>query len=192
MAAPCALAAGGNNGWIGVARQKGDGMALASIGRFFREERHVRLVFVVCLWLKGALALFEAVGGVAGFFVSRHFLVEFARWATRDEFAEDPHDIIATYLLHAAQGLSLGTKNFAAAYLLGHGVVKLWLVAGLLRRRLWYYPVAIGVFGFFIAYQLYRLSFTGSLWLVLVSAIDVAVIALTWHEWRHLRRSGGR
>ena len=43
------------------------------------------------------------------------------------------------------------------------------------------------VFGLFIVYQLYRFTFTHSMWLVLVTAIDVIVIALTWHEYKYLR-----
>lgn len=162
--------------------------SLASIAGYFREERNIHLIFEVSLWLKGALALSEALGGIAGFFVANRFLVEFAAWITRGELAEDPHDIIANFILHAAQHLTLDTRYFAAAYLLGHGVIKLWLIAGLLRRRLWYYPAAMVVFGLFIVYQLYRLSYTGSVWLALLSAIDLAVIGLTWHEWRYLGR----
>lgn len=164
----------------------------ASIAGYFREERNIHLIFEVSLWLKGVLALSEVLGGIAGFFVANRFLVAFAAWITRGELAEDPHDIIANFVLHAAQGLTLDARYFAAAYLLGHGVIKLWLVAGLLRRRLWYYPVAMAVFGLFIVYQLYRLSFTGSVWLVLLSIVDLVVIGLTWHEWRYLRRAGAQ
>ncbi len=83
----------------------------------------------------------------------------------------------------------LGTQRFLALYLLGHGVVKLWLIVGLLRERLWYYPVALVVFALFIVYQLYRFSFTHSVWLLLISVVDVVVIGLTWHEYRYLHRS---
>jgi hypothetical protein len=53
---------------------------------------------------------------------------------------------------------------------LSHGVVKLWLIIGLLRQKLWYYPLAAAVFGLFIVYQY---SFTNSLWLLVLSAVDV-------------------
>lgn len=62
---------------------------------------------------------------------------------------------------------------------MSHGVVKLWLIIGLLRQKLWYYPLAAAVFGLFIVYQLYRYSFTNSLWLLVLGAVDVAVIALS-------------
>ena len=83
----------------------------------------------------------------------------------------------------------MSTRNFTTVYLLSHGVIKLWLIIGLLRAKLSYYPVAIGVFGLFIIYQLYRFSATHSLWLLLITAVDVVVIGLTWHEYQYLRRS---
>ena len=42
------------------------------------------------------------------------------------------------------------------------------IVTGLLREKLWAYPASFAVFGAFIAYQLYRYSWTH----------DVALIAL--------------
>ncbi|MCX5542404.1 DUF2127 domain-containing protein [Paraburkholderia sp. CNPSo 3076] len=89
--------------------------------------------------------------------------------------------------LHTVQHLSVDAQRFAGLYLLAHGVLKLWLVAGLLRERLWYYPVSIVVFALFIAYQVYRITYSHSVWLLLVTALDVVVIALTWHEYRYLR-----
>lgn len=86
------------------------------------------------------------------------------------------------------QNLSVSAQDFAALYLLAHGVTKLWLIIGLLRQRLWYYPTALIVFSLFIAYQLYRYSFSHSIWLLLITVLDVVIIGLTWHEWRYLRR----
>ena len=84
--------------------------------------------------------------------------------------------------------MSVSTRHFAALYLLSHGAIKLWLILGLLREKLWYYPTAMVIFGLFIAYQLYRFSFTHSVFLLLITVIDLVVIALTWHENMYLRR----
>ena len=40
----------------------------------------------------------------------------------------------------------------------------------------------------FIAYQLYRYSFTHELALIVLSIFDLFVIALAWHEYQLLRR----
>ncbi len=152
-------------------------------------ERNIRWLFDVSLWLKGVFAVSEIVGGIAAFFVSKEFLVTLTLWIFRDEFSEDPHDIVANYLLHSAQNLSVSAQSFAAFYLLAHGVIKLWLIVGLLRKKLWYYPTALVVFALFIVYQLYRFTFTHSVLLLLITALDLIVIALTWHEYRFLRHA---
>ncbi len=151
-------------------------------------EHTVHWLFEISLWAKGVFALCEVAGGIAAYFLSQQFLLSLVMWVTRDEFSEDPHDLIANYLLHAVEQVSISAQHFAALYLMAHGIVKLWLIIGLLRERLWYYPVAIGVFGLFVAYQMYRYSFTHSVWLLFLTALDVVVIALTVHEYRYMRR----
>lgn len=150
--------------------------------------RNVELAFAISLVFKGIFALAEIASGLVFEFVPRQSLLELAQAVTRMELSEDPRDFVANYLLHAAQGLSAGTQRFTALYLLGHGAVKLWLIVGLWRRKLGYYPAAIAVFGFFILYQLYRYSFTHALSLLFVTAVDVAVVGLTVLEYRRLRR----
>lgn len=149
-------------------------------------EENIHLVFEVSLWLKGVDAFFEIIAGIFTYFVSKQLLVGFVLRVTQEEFAEDPHDVVANFLLHMVQHFSVGAQSFLAIYLLAHGVIKLWLIIGLLRKKLWYYPVALVVFALFIVYQLYRYSFTHSVWLLLITALDVIVIVLTWHEYRYL------
>ncbi|MFP6560371.1 DUF2127 domain-containing protein [Paraburkholderia sp. B3] len=150
------------------------------------DEKKLFIAFEVSLWFKGVFALAEAVSGVAAYLASPRILLSLVLWVTRGEFAEDPHDLVAHCLLHSVQHLSVTAQKFAAVYLLAHGLLKLWLIVGLLRRRLWYYPVSMVVFAFFIAYQIYRYTLTHSVWLLLLTAMDAVVIALTWHEYRYL------
>ena len=65
--------------------------------------------------------------------------------------------------------------------------MKAVVVAGLLREKLWAYPASIAVFGAFIAYQLYRYSYTHEVALIALTVFDLFVIALAWHEYRLLR-----
>ncbi len=164
---------------------------MRATGNKFLSERTIHFAFRVTLWVKGLFAITEIAGGVAAFFVRRQFLVGVASAITQGELAENPHDLIANFLLHSAEHLSINAQQFTAYYLLSHGLVKLWLVVGLLRERLWYYPTALVVFGLFIIYQLYRFDSTHSPWLLLITAVDIVVIALTWHEYRYLGRTRG-
>lgn len=152
------------------------------------EQKNIHLAFEISLLLKGLFALAETGAGILAYFVTRQFLLGAVDFMTRQELAEDPRDFIANYLLHGAQQLSIGARHFAAFYLLGHGLVKLWLIAGLLRKKLWYYPTAIVVFGLFVVYQLYRFGLTHSPWLLFLTVVDAVVIGLTWHEYQYLRR----
>jgi|SRR5579863_4938120 len=156
------------------------------------DEKIVHLAFQISLIVKGIFAFSEIVGGIATYFISQRFLLNVITAFTQNELIEDPRDLVANYLLHQAQHFSVSTKHFAAIYLFSHGLVKLWLIAGLLRERLWYYPTASIVFALFIVYQLYRFTFTHSVMLLALTLIDVMVIGLTWHEYRYLGRSGSR
>ncbi|OUL73512.1 hypothetical protein CA601_43860 [Paraburkholderia hospita] len=160
-------------------------IAVVSLNRFF-DENNLHLFFEVSLWSKAVFALSEIVAGVATYFIPLRFFLTVVLSVTRKEFAEDPRDLVANFLLHTVQHLSIGAQ-FAAIYLVGHGIIKLWLIVGLLRQRLWYYPVSIIVFGLFISYQVYRYTFTQSVWLLLVTALDIVIIVLTWQEHRYLR-----
>jgi uncharacterized membrane protein len=152
------------------------------------DEKRIHVIFQVSLVLKGAFAVFEIIAGIFAAAVPQQFIFNIVAALTQEELANDPRDLVATYLLHAAQNLSVSAQHFAALYLLSHGAIKLWLIVGLLREKLGYYPTAMIAFGLFIAYQLYRFTYTHSVFLVLITVLDLAVIILTWHEYRYLKR----
>ncbi len=150
-------------------------------------RRTLHLLFDVGVVLKGVDGALEVVGGALLLFVTPDQLYRTARILTLHERTEDPRDFVATRLLAAAGHLTVGAVLFGALYLLAHGLVKIGLVAALLRRRLWAYPVAVAVFLLFLAYQLFRYAYTASPMLLAVSVLDAAVVALTWVEYRRLR-----
>ena len=162
---------------------------MSRLRSIFADEKKIHLAFQLSLVLKGLFALAEIVGGIGAYYVSQDFLLSFVQRITQEELGKDPRDLIANYLLRSAQHLSVRALHFTAFYLLSHGAIKLWLITGLLREKLSYYPVAISVFALFIVYQLYRFSFTHSIGLILITIVDVVVIGLTWHEYRYLRRT---
>lgn len=151
-------------------------------------EKNIRLFFDVSLIIKGVLSLFEIIGGVALYFVTKNLILRIADFVTRQELSTDPKDLIANYLLHSAQHLSISVQHYASFYLLSHGAIKIFLISGLLRKRLWYYPLALAIFGLFIIYQIYKFSFNHSWWLIFLTVLDVIVIILTWHEYKYLKR----
>lgn len=162
-----------------------------SAGRFILNEKTTHALFQLSLLCKAVFAVAEILAGIGAFFVTQQFVFTLVDRVTSVELFQHQHDAIANYLYASAQHFSLSTRNFTAVYLLSHGVVKLWLIVGLLREKHWYYPLAIAVFGLFVVYQLYRFNLSHSPWLIVITVIDVLVIALTWHEYRYVRRSFG-
>ena len=151
-----------------------------------RIDRILHLSFDLGVIAKGIDGALEIVGGALLFFVTPAQLYHIARVLTVHELSEDPHDLIANYVLRHSRNLSAGAEIFGAVYLLGHGMVKVGLVIALLLRRRWAYPVAIGAFVAFLAYQLYRYSDTHAPELLVLSLLDVLVIVLTCLEYRRL------
>lgn len=152
------------------------------------QERRIHQMFEVSVLLKGAHAVIECIGGLLLAFTSTAAILSLVKRITQDELVEDRGDFIANHLLAWSQTFSVETQHFYAFYLLSHGIVKLALVAGLLRRKLWAYPASLVVLGLFIAYQLYRYTHTHSAGLIVLTVFDVVVMGLVWHEYRLLRR----
>ncbi|MDB5393798.1 MAG: rane protein [Rhodospirillales bacterium] len=153
-------------------------------------EHRVHQLFELSILFKGAHALIECIGGLALAFVNTSFIASLVNKLTQDELIEDPHDFIATHLKSFAEGFSVSRQNFYAFYLLSHGIVKVFLVIGLLKNKTWAYPASIVVLTLFITYQIYRFIETQSYGLIALTVFDVIVIALIWHEYRLLRRHG--
>jgi len=149
-----------------------------------REHR----AFEIGILLKGANALTECVAGIALFFVPASAMAALAARLTQHELREDPRDFVAGHVMAWAQGFSTSQEQYYAIYLLSHGLIKLALVAALLARLLWAYPVSIVVLLAFVAYQLYRFELTGSWALIALSLFDLVVIWLIWQEYRSMQR----
>jgi uncharacterized membrane protein len=147
-------------------------------------EQKIHRIFEISVLLKGAHALLEIVGGIALYLISTDTVANLVKLLTQEELIEDPNDYVATHLLSMAQHFSVESKSFYAFYLLSHGLIKLLLVVGLLRERMWSYPASLVALGAFIVYQLYRFSYTHSPGLIALTIFDLFVIWLVWHEWR--------
>src|SRR6266446_3909966 len=153
----------------------------ASIGV---ERKIEHAFFLLSVWSKGVAGLVETIGGVLLLFIPRAGLNALVVFLTAPELAEDPTDRVATLFQRAVHELGADTKLFASGYLIVHGVIKVLLVAGLLGRRLWSYPVSLWFLAGFIAYQAYRFFFTHSLWMIALTVVDLIVAFLIWREYQ--------
>ncbi len=144
--------------------------------------------FRIGLILKGLDGILEVIGGLLLVFLSPHAIEHLARTLTAHELSQDPHDLIARYILHTTSHLTTSTTLFGAVYLLSHGIAKIVLVALVLRDKLWAYPWLIALLLAFIGYQLYRITAVHfSVGLTALTIFDAFLVWLTWREYQARR-----
>jgi uncharacterized membrane protein len=141
-------------------------------------QTRLHQLFVVSVALKGLHALVELAGGVALYLFSTDAIV---RWLWE---AGRSNDWVARF----AHSFSRPEHEFYAFYLVSHGIVNGVIVAGLLWRKRWSYQATFVVLTLFIAYQLYRYSYTHDIGLIVITVIDLIVMALAWNEYRLFKR----
>ena len=147
-------------------------------------EALIARLFRAGLWLKALHSVAELASAAALYLVSGPAIVALARALTHHELLEDPNDMIARFLLQSAESLSVDRQSAAALFLASHGAVKLFLVVMVLREHRWAYPLFMLALALLIAYQSYQLVLGWSPWLAGLTVLDLAVLWLTWHEYR--------
>jgi uncharacterized membrane protein len=154
----------------------------------FKPQNWLDRVFEVGIIGKGLNGAAELVGGLLLLFLSPDRIHRILAALTQAELSEDPHDFIASHILHTANGLTGNAVLFGAVYLLAHGIVKVVLVVALLLNKIWAYPWMIIVLFLFIAYQLYRIALNPTAGLIALTIFDLVIVALTWREYQQQRR----
>jgi uncharacterized membrane protein len=149
------------------------------------KEKYVHEAFLASVILKGLSAFLELLFGAILLF-TREVNEVLSYFVTR-ELVEDPHDFLATKIMHALPHFTARAQFFAAFYLLSHGVIKAFLFWGLIRKKVWAYPSSMAFLGALIAYQIVKCAISFSWPLALLTAFDALLLLLVWHEYRFLK-----
>lgn len=153
-----------------------------------KKERGLHQLFEVGVLLKGVNAVLELVLGLVLLFFDVSAIVQ---TLAQNELVEDPNDFLATHLNAFVGHLAPGAELYSALYLLSHGLIKVVLVWGLLRDKLWAYPASLAVLALFVVYQSITFLHTHSIALLLLTIFDLSLIWLIWHEYRrHAKKLG--
>lgn len=155
----------------------------------FRPQDNLDRVFAVTVAIKGLVGVLETIGGLLLLVVTTEQVEQLAVAAAGTLGYVGAPGSVTTWAMQATERLSTHGLAFGAAYLLVHRLVKVVLVAALLRNKMWAYPWMIMVLIGFVVFQSYELAVAPSVGLAALTVFDVAVIALTWREYRHQRRS---
>lgn len=153
-----------------------------------QKEKRIMLLFRIGVVVKTLQGLLEVIGAFILIFVNTNVIVRVIESMTRQELVEDPNDFFSKYLSQIAHSLSISNTTFAVFYLLSHGVIKLFLVIGLLKKKLWSYYAFIVCLIVFIIFQTYRYLHTFSISLLVFTLFDILFVWLTWHEAKMLKK----
>jgi uncharacterized membrane protein len=152
--------------------------------RASRTERLFRLALLV----KAVDGAAELIGALVLLALPGAALHELVSAVVARDLLGPPDGSLARHFEAGTAEFASGNRTFAVVYLGLHGLVKLGLVAALLRRWRPAYPVAVAVLGAFVGYELYRAVRTGSVLLPFLAALDLAIIVLIVREYRLLPR----
>jgi uncharacterized membrane protein len=150
---------------------------------WFHPKSLLDKTYEIGIIVKGIDGFFELLAGLLLVAVPPRFITGFARSLTKGELVEDPHSFVANHVVSYGHSLAGGAHVFAAAFLLTHGVIKLFIVVCLLRNKLWAYPVGVVAFSLFIVYQLYQMLYKPSFGMAFLTILDGFIIWLIWREW---------
>jgi uncharacterized membrane protein len=153
----------------------------------FRPKTLFDKVYEIGIFIKGFDGVLELIGGSLLLFVSPAGIGKITSLLTQHELTQDPHDFIATHILHYGHSLAVGHNLFAALFLLTHGLVKVVLVTCLLLNKLWAYPFALATLGLFLVYQLYEMIVSPSFGMAFLTILDAVIIGLVWREWQKVK-----
>lgn len=154
----------------------------------FRPQGLLDRAYEIGIVIKGIDGVLELMGGIAVLVITPGTVNWITRLLTQRELREDPHDFIATHILRLGHHLAYGHNYFAAAFLLTHGAVKVFLVVCLLLNKLWAYPWALGVLGLFLVYQIYQMVTAPTFAMAFLSVLDAVIIWLIYREWQKVRQ----
>jgi uncharacterized membrane protein len=145
-------------------------------------------VFEVSVLLKAVDAGLELIGGTLLLAVSPHFIDRLTNTITQHALRNDPHNSIATFIANSGHNLAHNSRLFGGLYLVLHGLVKLAVIIGVLKQKLWAYPWLMIVLFAFICFQVWDILHKFTLGLTLLSLFDSFIIVLTWFEWQKHKR----
>lgn len=143
-------------------------------------------LFFITLILKFIDSLLEIIGGMTLLIVRPEFITKELRRLFRYELLRDPKDFLVNHLINLFSYLSINTRFFISLYLIVHGIVKLFLIFSLSKERLWAYAVSEIVFAIILSYEIYRLFFNQSIYLIVLIFLDLIFVYLMIKEHNRL------
>lgn len=148
------------------------------------EEKEIYQFFRISVILKGLISLAEVVVGTLLLIIPYTFFVRVVEIILQGPLRDPSYSSISEPLVVIASEFTAGTALFLAIYLLSRGLVKVFIIWGLLKNKLWAYPVSLVVLTAFLLYQFYQIYIGHGMLVVAISIFDIVVMYFIYREWR--------
>ncbi len=154
-----------------------------------RPRQLLHELYGISVIVKGVDGILEIIGGLLLIFFSPLSITRTILFLGRTELVENPRHPLINIIYHLASGLSLQKRHFYSLLFLSHGAVKLIMVFGLVKNKLWAYPATIAIFTAFVFYQAFEMYYSPSLLLGVITLIDIFVVLLISREYQAVSRA---
>jgi uncharacterized membrane protein len=152
----------------------------------FKTENTLDKSFDLVLLLKALFASFEILAGIAMIFITPDIVHGLMHWASQVRFIAT-HDLLTDLIQRFDNSFNVSKQWLTVIYLLSHGLIKLVVIICLFRRILKAYPISMVILILFIIFQTYEIVTAHSIMMILATLIDLAVLYLTWREYKELK-----
>ncbi len=154
-------------------------------------EKNLHRFFDAGILIKAIDSVAEVILGLSLFFLNGQIILNMMGAIFGDEVNEPIFKAIWNFSAHSFAQISNNSQTFLSFIFISHGIIKLILVAGLLKNKLWIYPFAAIAFSGFALYQGYQIFYQPSLLLEALTVLDILFIALIVHEYRYQKKYPG-
>ncbi len=145
--------------------------------------------FYLTLGVKAADGVLQLLAGLALLFVKPSQIGSRLGFFTERSFDSDTDDVIFRGISHYLSHLNGGNLKFAAIYLIADAVIKLILINEIFHKRYWAYIGLIVVLSALAIFQTYKIIYTHSVVLTVLTLFDLLVIYLSAKEYNRHQRS---
>jgi uncharacterized membrane protein len=144
----------------------------------------LKKLFKTSVWLKGFLGIVDILIGFLVLIFGTKIVEDLGNIFAK-KLLEEPKDIIVNHLWNYLQNLSLSTEHFIAIYMIIFGVINLFLVFMILKKKVKLYPWLVAVLSLMIIYSILRFFHTHSLVLLVFTIWDSFIAAMLFEEYRN-------
>lgn len=147
-------------------------------------EKTLHRLFLISVWIKGGAGLLETLAGIPFFFVTPRVIEDFVVLLTAPELSEDPNRLDCHYHPPCCSALFCGYRAICRRLSYHSRPDQDFFSRRSLAGKIVAYPTSLWFLVAFIVYQCDRYAYTHSIWLVLLTVLDVIVAFLIWHEYQ--------